>query len=127
MNNRSILLKNYKKALLLGVIAIVAVCCKSSQSTTSSKSSLDPAQPDVAIASAHWPGTTLDNLKQGYSIYNDKCTECHGTKKPQDFSVDDWNSIMPKMGRNAKLDSVQYAMVFHYILAKREVILGPGK
>jgi hypothetical protein len=46
---------------------------------------------------------------------------------PQDFEEDDWNAIMHKMGRKAKLDSNQYNQVLHYILTKREEVLGAGK
>ena len=138
MKTLRFLLKNYKTLFLLGAIAIVIVCCKSNQPATSAnnvttqkatppKSPLEPIESDVAIASAHWPGTTLDNLNQGYSIYDDKCTDCHRTKKPDSFTVDEWNSIMPKMGRKAKLDTTQYKLVFRYILTKREALLGPGK
>jgi hypothetical protein len=134
----SFFLKNYRTVFLLGAIAIIAVCCKSTQPASSTKtattqnvsppkSPLVPIESDVAIANAHWQGTTLDNLTQGYSIYDDKCTDCHGVKKPQDFTEDEWNSIMPKMGRKAKLDTNQYKLVFRYILTKREALLGPGK
>ena len=127
----SFLFKSYKTAFLLISIAIVVVCCKStqtvSQKTPPAKSPLEPIESDVAIANAHWQGTTLDNLTQGYSIYSDKCSDCHGTKKPDSYTVDEWNSILPKMGRKAKLDSTQYKLVFRYILTRREALLGPGK
>lgn len=138
MNKAPFFIQYYKTILLLSSIAIFAVCCKSTHTvtsvatttTTSNSSTADPLAPveaDLAIAKAHWPATTLDNLKQGYAIYDDKCTDCHDTKRPQDFTVDEWYSIMPKMGRKAHLDSIQYKMVFHYILTKREAILGSGK
>ncbi|HXB11321.1 MAG TPA: hypothetical protein VNZ45_05000 [Bacteroidia bacterium] len=133
----SFFLKNYRTVFLLTAITIVIVCCKStqpattkqvaSQNTSPPKSPLMPTESDVAIAGTHWQGTTIDNLNQGYSIFDDKCTDCHGVKKPQDFTVEEWNSIMPKMGRKAKLDSTQYNMVFRYILTKREALLGPGR
>jgi cytochrome c5 len=137
MKHTSLFLRNYKAILLIGSIAVFAVCCKSTKSTSTDKVTastnkvkVDPLAPifsDVAIAQAHWAGTTMDYLNQGYSIFNYKCTTCHEVKMPQDFSVEDWNSIMPKMGRKARLDSTEYNEVFHYILTKREAILGPGK
>lgn len=125
--------KQYKTIFVVGSIAIVAVCCKtthpvSSATTTSAITSpLDPVKSDLAIAQTHWPGTTLNNLEQGYSIFEDKCTHCHRAKRPQDFALNEWNVIMRKMGRKAKLDSDQYRLVFHYILTKREAILGTSK
>ena len=136
MKKAPFIVPHFKTIFLFSSITIFAVCCKTAQpassakSTTNTNSNADPLTPvetDLAIAKAHWPGTTLDNLNQGYSIYNDKCTDCHDIKMPQDFTVEAWNAIMPKMGRKAKLDTIQYKEVFHYILTKREAILGVGK
>ena len=132
MKSTSFFLRNYKVIFLLSSIAIVAVCCKTAKPVSSNKTiaktdPLVPVEADLAIARVYWPGTTFDNLKEGYSIYIGKCTDCHDTKKPQDFTVDDWTDIMHKMGRKAKLDSIQYKEVLHYVLTKREAILGPGK
>jgi hypothetical protein len=136
MKNRPFFLKHYKLIFVLGSTAVAVVCCKTTQPVPAPKpaattpvtiSPLAPVKSDVSIAKAYWPGTTLDDLNQGYSIFDDKCTDCHRTKKPQDFSVFAWNTIMHKMGRKAKLDSNQYNLVLHYILTKREAILGSGK
>jgi hypothetical protein len=48
-------------------------------------------------------------------------------KLPQDFSINDWNDILPQMGKKAHLDSAQYASVYQYVLAKREAILAAKK
>ncbi len=149
MKNTSFILKYYKTFFLLSSISIVAVCCNSTKPVVSVKpaaatqpaptnfaatswgaptvTSLEPAESDVAIAKAHWPGVTLNELTQGYAIFDDKCTDCHSMEKPQDHSVYEWNVIMHKMGRKAKLDSNEYYLVLHYVLTKREAILGPGK
>ncbi|HTA28578.1 MAG TPA: hypothetical protein VK809_12370 [Bacteroidia bacterium] len=143
MKKISFLLKHYKTIFALSSITMVAVCCKSTQSVPAAKPapinfaavpwgapakiSLVPVESDVSIARVHWPGTTRDELNEGYSIFNDKCTDCHETKNPQDFTVDEWNVLMHQMGRKAKLDSNQYKLVIHYILTKREAVLGPGK
>jgi hypothetical protein len=149
MKSTSFILKYYKTFFLLSSISIVAVCCNSTKPVAAAKStpaaqpaptnfaatpwgapvstSLEPVESDVAIAQAHWPGTTLNDLTRGYAIFDDKCTDCHSLEKPQNFSVDEWNVLMRKMGRKAKLDSNEYKLVFHYILTKREAILGSGK
>lgn len=152
MKKAPFVFKRYKAVFLLGSIVVFAVCCNStkpvaankpaatnstpkasngsagiSYTTNASESSLEPAQSDLAIAKTHWPDVTMAGLNVGYSIYNDKCTDCHDAKLPQDFSLQEWNAIMPKMGRKAKLDSAQYTLVFHYILTRREAIVGVGK
>jgi hypothetical protein len=124
--------KHYKIICLFAAIAIVVTCCNTTKPVSSAANSATilpsaPVKSDVAIARAYWPRITLNNLKQGYIIFGDKCTQCHAAKQPQGFSVFAWNGIMHKMGRKAKLDSNQYNLVLHYILTKRESILGAGK
>lgn len=119
----------YKRmAILFMFSTTILICCKSTAPATKSAApNLVPDGNDVAVAQAHWPGTTLDNLSNGYKLYSDKCVDCHEAKLPQDFSIDDWNSILPKMGKKAHLDSLQYKSVYQYILAKRESILSTKK
>lgn len=132
------MIKHKKIIISLILFSVVLVCCKShapvtkSVATTPSPTpvskpatnspSLVPDDNDVTIAQSHWPGTSLMTLAEGYTLYTDECTKCHKPKLPQDFSADEWNSILPKMGRKAHLDSIQYVSVYRYILTKRESI-----
>jgi hypothetical protein len=106
--------------MILVLMSLVFVCCKGTQY-------LIPTDADVTNAQTHWKGTGLVQLTQGYAIFSDKCTDCHGLKKPQKWTEDEWLTIMQKMGRKAKLDSAQYNLVLHYILAKRETVLAGKK
>jgi len=101
-------------------MSFVLICCKGTQY-------LIPTDTDVAIAQTHYPGTTIVQLNRGYDVFSDKCTDCHGLKKPQKYTEDEWMTIMHKMGRKAKLDSNEYNLVLNYILIKRETILTPKK
>jgi cytochrome c5 len=126
MRTANYLIKNKRTVIMLTLLSVVLICCKSltpANKATASKPSLAPDSTDVTIARTHWAGTSTANLTQGYTIFSDKCTECHGVKNPQDFSINDWNNILPEMGKKANLDSVQYRYVYQYILAKREAIL----
>ena len=130
MRTVNYLIKNKRTIILLAGLSIVMVCCKSltpATKTTASQPSLVPDYADLTIAQSHWQGTTLSDLTDGYNLYTSKCVDCHEMKLPQDFSVDDWNAILPKMGRKAHLDSTQYASVYHYVLAKRETIMAGKK
>jgi cytochrome c5 len=109
-------ISRFKVEILLSLISFIVVCCSNTKSA-----SLTPAQTDVSIAQAHWAGTTLADLNKGYSLFADKCTQCHGMKNPKDFSTDDWtNDYMPDMGKRAHLSQDDYNLILHYILAKRE-------
>ncbi len=120
MKKIHVFLRNHKATLLVSALSFLAVCCSTKY--------LIPTEVDVPIAQSHWPGTTLNELSRGYDIYADKCTDCHGLKKPQKYSVDDWNTKhMPTMGKKAKLNPEEYNLVLHYILTKREEITTPKK
>jgi cytochrome c5 len=110
----------YKTILAVCSISFFTFCCSTKY--------LIPSQVDVPIAQSHWASTTLDDLTKGYNIYADKCTDCHGLKKPQKFTEDEWNTnLMPSMGKKAKLNPDEYQLVLRYILAKREEIKGTKK
>jgi|SRR5581483_11147669 len=109
-------LSNHKAALFISAVSLIVFACGSTKN-------LIPTQADVPIAQAHWAGTTMDELTKGYNIYAEKCTECHGMKKPQNFTEDEWTiNYMPSMGKKAKLQPDEYQLVLHYILTKREEI-----
>jgi cytochrome c5 len=113
-------MKSKSMAIALVIMSIVLMCCKGSQY-------LIPTDADVSAAQSHWQGENMAQLKQGYTIFNDKCTDCHSIKKPESFTVDAWNKILPSMGMKAQLDSNQYNLVLHYILTKRETVLAGKK
>jgi hypothetical protein len=121
------ILKNRIVIVVLIIMSVVFLCCKGSKSlapgSAKSEPVLPPGNADIAIAQSHWSSSTLSSLTQGYNLYSDKCTQCHETKKPQDFTLDDWNRILPAMGKKAWLDSNEYNLVYHYIITRRETIL----
>ncbi len=117
MNER---MKNNRMVPVLVLMPLLLICCKGTQY-------LMPTGNDVTIAKSHWQSATLSELKQGYDIFTNKCTDCHGIKKPQKWSEADWIKTMQIMGRKAKLDSNEYSRVLHYILAKRETVLSGKK
>lgn len=120
-------LANHKKiVLMLLCIPVILTCCKShapAGKTAANEPALAPDSFSIAIARTHWTKTTFANLTGGYNLYSNKCTECHEEKLPQDFSINEWNDILPEMGKKAHLDSIQYRYVYQYILSKREEIL----
>lgn len=124
-------LKRHKMSILLFAMMLIVMCCKTNKPVTTTTpppppSPFVPVKADVALATAHWPGVTLDTLNRGYSIFESKCTECHEEKKPQDFGAHDWLNIMHQMGRKAKLTDAEDTVVLHYILTRREAIMASG-
>jgi hypothetical protein len=115
-------IKKYKTTLIIGSVAIMVAQCAGTKSTTKKADPFLPQEADVPIAQTHWQRTTFAQLQQGYSLYSVKCNDCHDMKNIQDYSLTEWPDWMKKMGRKAKLDSTQYNLIYHYVMARREAI-----
>ena len=111
------IIKKNKTIAVISSLTLIVLCCKSPDY-------LVPGSKDVTNAQKRWgASTTLTQLKDGYDLYMDKCTHCHGLKGPLKKTEEQWTQIMHIMGRKAKLDSNQYNLVLHYIIVKRETML----
>ena len=115
-------LKKYKTTLIICSVTFIIAQCSSTKSTTTKVDPFLPQETDVTIAQTHWNGTTIDQLKQGYSIYSTSCVQCHDMKNIQDFTLNDWPGIIDGMSKKAKLSPDQKNLVSHYILARREAL-----
>lgn len=92
-----------KMLLIFGVAATVIAC---SEKTAPTAVQADP-EPDA-------PAMTAD-AEQGKDIFETSCTKCHGAKKIDNYSQEQWGNILPKMAVKAKLDASQTALVDAYI------------
>lgn len=61
-----------------------------------------PAESDVRTVTAKYPKATLADLKSGKALYETKCTQCHGAKKPSSKTEEQWHKIVPEMAGMAK-------------------------
>ena len=78
-----------KKASLILSVFLLAAC-------TATKL-LQPSQADVDRGAQKFPGYTLTDINQGKSLYESKCTACHGAKNPASKTEVKWREIVPKM------------------------------
>jgi hypothetical protein len=79
--------------------------------------------PDVSIeleAQARSLGFNPDSLPQGREIFVTQCARCHASPEVHGYSVPQWERILPRMSRRAKLDADQESAVRAYVLAARE-------
>ena len=51
----------------------------------------------------------------GEIVVNEKCGRCHGLKKVDDFTAEEWEPIMHSMAKKARLDSLQKAQAMAYV------------
>lgn len=69
----------------------------------------------VPVASDVTATATLTDLQQGRTIYVNSCGSCHGLYSPDQYSVSNWNSILPNMAPRAGLSASEKALVQKYV------------
>src|SRR5215217_7926085 len=99
-----------KKLSIILALVFLAACTKL----------LSPTQGDADRAATKFPGTTLADLNQGKTLYEQNCGKCHGLKKPTSESEEGWRKIMPPMAKKAKINAQQEEMILKYVLTMRE-------
>lgn len=101
------MLKYY--VILCSLTALFVISC--------SGSIPEPTQDQVQWASIRWPGTDFKELSEGRELYISKCSGCHGLKDPSNYTEKEWEPLLRKMGKKAKLDDSQYEKIHHYVTA----------
>ncbi|MBX9852227.1 MAG: cytochrome c [Cytophagaceae bacterium] len=71
---------------------------------------------DAKRASEKWPNTTLADLTQGKSLYEQHCAGCHKLYKPDSHNEAQWNKIVPPMANKAKIDSEKENLILKYLV-----------
>lgn len=61
-----------------------------------------PTQGDVDRMADVYPDYTLAELNHGMTLYQDKCTQCHGMKDPMAYTTEQWERITPGMSNKAR-------------------------
>ncbi len=56
-------------------------------------------------------------LSRGRKTYLTRCTTCHSAQAVRDYSLKEWERIIPEMCRLAKLSPAQSADIRAYVLA----------
>lgn len=93
-----------KKLLLVFGIATVLIACSEKTAPTAIEATPEPDTPAMTA-----------DAEQGKGIFEANCQKCHGLKKIDNFSQEQWSNILPKMAVKAKLDASQTALVDAYI------------
>jgi cytochrome c1 len=100
-----------KWLVIIALISLVAGCVSGSK--------LQPEDKDLASAVQKVPNITMDELNRGYKLYIDYCSACHRLHKPDEFTISQWNKILPEMYSKAKLVSDdKKESIRNYVIAK---------
>lgn len=54
-------------------------------------------------------------LAEGKNLYENSCAKCHKLYEPAKFSKEEWQPILVRMQKKAKLDDVKMASITNYI------------
>jgi cytochrome c5 len=82
-----------KKSIAIVLLLFLTAC---------SAKLVTPTQADADRVEQRMPGTTLEDLQEGKSLYETKCKQCHGLKKPSSRTESDWQHIIPIMAKRAE-------------------------
>jgi hypothetical protein len=93
---------------------LIGVACKAKKPATTPA---EPGQNELSAVQSKIPATTLDELKQGHSIFYGACTRCHGAKNVTGFSEEKLQNVITRMSKKAKLTEPEKDAVWKYALA----------
>ncbi len=111
----------------IALIAGLSFCKSTKTSTTAAAPSAPVTGPvfvsfdkEIVVAQKVWPGTALEELKLGHSIYNNQCTSCHNAFEITQFKEKKWLHEIDDMSPRAELTAQQKLALTKYILSYRE-------
>ncbi|KAF2512721.1 cytochrome c [Flavobacterium zhairuonense] len=71
--------------------------------------------PAVAADAPATPKELTPELAAGKSLYENNCAKCHKLFEPTKFTKEEWQPILVRMQKKAKLDDTNMASITNYI------------
>ena len=97
------------KILTLAVVTLFLASCGTKKTTAATAETTAPASKTVKAAEL------TPELAEGKNLYDNSCARCHKLYEPKDFMKEDWQPILVRMQKKAKLDDVKMASITNYI------------
>ena len=81
-------------------------------------------------ASSASPAEEVSEMKKKYNatqiaeskiIFEKHCGECHSLHNPEEFTVKQWDKILPKMSRKSKLTEEQAGLLRAWVITNARV------
>ncbi|KFF06217.1 cytochrome c [Flavobacterium reichenbachii] len=97
------------KSRILTLIAIttILVSCGTQKTAVAAKdSSAVTTETKVALT---------PELLEGQNLYSNNCAKCHKLYEPKKFTKEEWQPILVRMQKKAKVDDVNMASITNYI------------
>jgi hypothetical protein len=105
-----------KSIILFSFSMVIIVACHTKKEVVKSKT-YEPTDAQLTAGKTKYPDLTRDNLITGHSIYYGVCMNCHEAKNINEFSLDEFSSILNKMARKAKLTPEEKDAVLRYAVS----------
>jgi cytochrome c5 len=98
------------KILTLTAITMILVSCGTKKAPAVAAA---PTAPTVTDA----PKTVelTAELAEGKNLYENSCAKCHKLYEPKKFTQEEWQPILVRMQKKAKVDDVKMASITNYI------------
>jgi cytochrome c5 len=102
-------MKNSKIYFFIAVSLLLFFSACSKIDTPGSSSLYVPTSTNVTA------NATLPELQNGRALYVNNCGACHGLYPPENYSVAQWKSIVPRMAQNTNLTTPELNLVIKYV------------
>ena len=89
-----------KKLIFVGTVALLASCAP--KTTEVVEEAIEVSYPTAEIG-------------QGKGLYDAKCQKCHKLKVVDNYTTEEWATILPKMAKKAKMEDSETALVQEFI------------
>lgn len=101
-----------KTFVVTGCFALMLILSECAEKKIASHNNETPAQEVAEMKSKY----TAEQIAQGKIIYNNKCGECHDLHTPGEYTVHEWDDILPEMSHKAKLSSNDAGIVRSWVI-----------
>lgn len=62
------------------------------------------------------PSFPTTEIAEGSTLYQENCGKCHKLKTVTSYSAEEWQKIVPRMAKKAKIDASAESKVLAYVL-----------
>jgi len=108
------------KYTLILLSAVLLMNCKTKKEAGKEANTFMPTEKELTVAQKSWPNTTLEELKEGNTIYRNDCSTCHKNFEVTRFGEAKWKKMIDIMAPKAKLTTEQKEKLTKFLLSYRE-------
>ena len=101
------------KSIAFALMALLIYSCAAKSSVTVVEAKKEELSIEPIIETKYVVMT--EALAEGKTLFENNCAKCHSLYNPKDFSSEQWQPILIRMQKEARLDDVQIGNISNYI------------